>query len=462
MPMISEVDVQYNTTTSLRYDPKLERFVTTRQVYEGRDPAISRTLTRLGTIISSAFLPEGVKESYYPYMRWRILQRFVNANLNVIGTQSLLLALGIKSRSSLGLSAALNWVLKDALGKIARMLWASKMGRRFDSDAKRWRFRAAFLFAFGNYLEIVTYIHPQLFLLYATTANCFKQVAMLTSSSTRTAIYNSFRDGTRENIGDITAKGEAQIATVDLFGIASGVYLSRAVGTSVSSVLGLYVALQALEIVFMYSEIRSVQFSVLNFERLVQIIEGFCHSQINNSTQSSPTILPTPEEMSSTGERIFLPPKRLARRALAFGSLGRARLAPTELSSLMDMFQNERFLLVVGANTKRRRWFGCRQRTYEEEMKENCHVVLHVDATNMDIVKSTLALSLLREKLAASEKRAGVRTSDCWDIIEEAGKQADRLFPVLLRQMSDQGWAPPARFMFGRVHSRAKWPLRSL
>ena len=37
----------------------------------------------------------------------------------------------------------------------------------------------------------------------------------------------------RENIGDITAKGEAQIAVVDLLGIASGVTLSKIVGPRV-------------------------------------------------------------------------------------------------------------------------------------------------------------------------------------------------------------------------------------
>ena len=51
-------------------------------------------------------------------------------------------------------------------------------------------------------------------------------MSMLTSSATRNALYNSFRDGSKENIGDITAKGEAQIAVVDLLGIMSGVFLS--------------------------------------------------------------------------------------------------------------------------------------------------------------------------------------------------------------------------------------------
>lgn len=58
-----------------------------------------------------------------------------------LAPQALLLALGIKAKR-LGAAAAMSWVLKDALGKFGRILWASKMGRRFDSDAKRWRFRS--------------------------------------------------------------------------------------------------------------------------------------------------------------------------------------------------------------------------------------------------------------------------------------------------------------------------------
>ena len=417
----------------------------------------SNTIALVRPFLSSAFVPEGVNDSYYKYMRWRFAQRFLNANLSVLGTQSLLLGLGIKSKASLGLSAALNWVLKDALGKIVRMLWASKMGRRFDSDAKLWRFRASIIFALGNYLEIVTYINPRLFLLWATLANCCKQVAMLTSSATRTSLYNSFRDGTRENIGDITAKGEAQISVVDLFGILSGVCLSRAVGTSYKSVLMAYVGLQVLEIFCMYHEIRSVQFRVLNFDRMVRVLRDFVSgtsSGINGDVRS----IPTPQEMAET-ERIFLPPKRLSRRSLAFGSLGRAKLTPAELTEVMQIFQKERFMLIVGANTKHPAGSRRRRQPASEQIQENCHIVLHADATNADIVKSTLALTILRQKLVTSNTPLTARSSDCWEMIRESRQEADRRFPKLLKEMSNQSWASPARFMFGTVHMRATWPL---
>jgi hypothetical protein len=468
VPWINEVDVQLNIKTPLQYDPEQERFVVSKQVERKKPTSILRPM------LSSAFIPDGVNDSYYQYMRWRFLQRFVNANLHVIGTQSLLLGLGIKS-SKLGVSAALNWVLKDALGKMARMLWASRMGRRFDSDAKRWRFRASLLFALGNYLEIVTYMMPQLFLLWATLANCFKQIAMLTSSSTRVSLYNSFRDGTRENIGDITAKGEAQIAVVDLLGIGSGVILSRfVVGTAVRNIVLTFIGLQAVEIFCMYYEIRSVQFRVLNFERLTQIIRNFVRAQpnkllvdananANGATQQQPPLLvPTPEEMSHN-ERIFLPPKHLSRRALAFGSLGRAKLSEKELARLLEIFEKERFLLVVGPSVKKRfRWF-----VSEPSIEEYCHIVLHEGASNADIVKSTLALTILREKLIKLDNKRDskdhwedIRSSHCWDILEEACAECDRLFPKFLRELSSRNWAPPSRFMFGRVHMRAQWPLQ--
>ena len=459
---IAEVDVLYGSRHPLAYDPVLERYVPTDTPHDDDDESTMLSTSEFsnGFLIRKlkrsvlprlrhSFLPEGVYPSYYRFIRWRILQRFINANVHVFGTQSLLMGLGLKSHN-LGLSAALNWVLKDALGKIVRMGWASKMGRKFDSDAKRWRFRSSLVFALGNALEIVTYIFPSLFLLWATCANCCKQISMLTSSSTRTAIYNSFRDGKRENIGDITAKGEAQIAVVDLLGIASGVTLSKMVGMTVRNVLGVYLVLQAFELFCLYHEIRAVEFRVLNFERLVQLVTAFIDDEP----------LPTPQETART-EKIFLPPKHLTRRAIAFGSMGRAKLSPSELSSLLQIFHKERFLLVVGPNVKngnQRKLFLSNQKYPHPE--EQCHIVLHTDATNIDIVKSTLALCLLRKALASSQYRdIDLRSSDCMELIERAYLEADLMFPSFLKSMQLAGWSPPARFMFGRVTMRAEWPL---
>ncbi len=231
---VNEVNVRHGTKIGLIYDPAQERFVDIHTATEHQATSTAKRKRKRLAIqqyvkqtIFNSFVPEGITPNYYTFIKWRVVQRFLSANVNVFGTQSLLMGLGIKSTKSssvLGLSAALNWVLKDALGKIVRMVWASKMGRKFDPDAKRWRFRSSLLYAIGNGFEVLTYVFPSLFLVLATSANSLKQMSMLTSSSTRNAVYNSF--ASKENIGDITAKGEAQIAFVDLFGIASGILLS--------------------------------------------------------------------------------------------------------------------------------------------------------------------------------------------------------------------------------------------
>ncbi|CAB9530357.1 Protein root UVB sensitive [Seminavis robusta] len=539
LPNLTQVDVIYGSKTSLVYDAKTERFLPTAairhaldefqygRVQDDNNKNILRIVSPLlnsppitacrklvayhvQPYLAAAFVPEGVTPAYHRYTRWRVLQRWVNANLQVFGTQSLLLGLGIKTKSLAAYSAALNWVLKDALGKVVRLIWASRMGGKFDSDAKRWRMRASFLYALGNGMEIACYVFPQVFLLFATTANCCKQMSMLTCSSTRTALYNSFRDGSRENIGDITAKGEASIAVVDLLGIATGVSLSTKVGTSVGAVLSVYALLQTIEILCIYKMMRSVQFRVLNFERLCQVLNAFIGSLPTSSASSNSTLaipnnaqqdvpnngatfnngavepilsstktviapdeiqIKTPEEMALT-EKILQPPAHLARRAFAFGSLGRARLDPEELKQLLDIFAREKFLLVVGKNMKAprrgvlkrlmRRFNALEKNPRRWNIQENCHIVLHTEATNADIVKSSLALLLLRKKLSLLGDVPDpdeIRSRDCLDLIDESCQQADRLLPKLLRQMQIKGWTSPARFMFGRVTMRADWPI---
>ncbi len=344
---------------------------------------------------------------------------------------------------------------------------------------------------------------PRLFLLLATCANSLKQMSMLTSSATRNAIYNSFRlvdDGNaRENIGDITAKGEAQIAIVDLLGIGSGVLLSKLIGIdSVQKILIVYIMLQIMEMNCMYHEISSVVFNILNFERLHDIIQsilGHIHqpsfSSVIGTVSVSKTpskdwqnfakvpvtatdkmtvndlvhLIPTPEQASKR-ERIFLPPVHLGRRAIAFGSLSRAKLSPQELDYLLDIFAGEKFLLVVGENMKKTKTRRLRlhlgiKESADQIIREHCHIVLHRDATNYDIVKAVLALEILRHTLATAVQphTHEIRSRDCYDLITNAKWEACKLFPLFVKILEKRGWST-SRYMFGRVSMRTEWSIR--
>lgn len=540
-PELHSVDVRYNRRSPLKYDALSGRYLdialtelSKHNITTINDNQDDTILQKVSQFLHSAFVPEGVSDSYYRYMKWRIFQRFVNANVHVIGTQSLLMGLrgmqqsggvagavvstAAKGGAALGAVAATNWVLKDTLGKVVRMAWASKMGRKFDPDAKRWRFRASLIYALGNGLEVSTYLHPQYFLVLAMLANSCKQMSMLTSSATRNALYNSFRrdgapvapitagsnatsstignrrgSGGVENIGDITAKGEAQIAVVDLLGIASGICLSRAVGVSVQNVFSVWIILQIMEIFCMYHEMRSVVYKTFNFERMYTVLGKLLLEEdgVNqNNEQDTETgtrqkykftgHIPTPEQIAEK-EKIFLPPDHLARRAIAYGSPGRTVLDPEELDILInDVFRGERYFLVVGQDVKNQRGLSARVRQWmgrgtgsSIDPQEQCHIVLHADANNLDILKSALALVILRKKLVTKMKKGtpnpnlnggdptpALRSRDCITVIREARTEANDIFPHFLRELTKQGWRPPLRSMLGRVSARAEWSIQ--
>ncbi|CAM9726940.1 unnamed protein product [Ectocarpus fasciculatus] len=283
--------------TEIVWDESKERFVEAESLRDrSNSQKVRGAVGGLQLLLRHWFIPEDVTPDYYHFTFWRMFQRFVAGTINVFGTQALLLALGIKAKR-LGAAAAMSWVLKDALGKFGRILWASKMGRRFDSDAKRWRFRSSLLYAAGNGLEIVTYVFPASFLILAAMANSFKQMSMLTSSATRNTIYRSFARG--ENIGDITAKGEAQIAVVDVLGMLSGIGLCTLVGTSRQTIVAAYVILSLVDISAIYNEIRAVCFSVLNHERTHLLVRDFVASGSDPSAMAQTPVVPLSPYSSS-------------------------------------------------------------------------------------------------------------------------------------------------------------------
>lgn len=129
VPELFSVDVRYNSRSALTYDEITGRYLdNTSNDLQTTNNEEDHKINIISRFLQSAFVPEGVTPSYYRFMRWRILQRFVNANVHVIGTQSLLMGLrgmhkgnGGVGAVATGAAAATNWVLKDTLGKIVRM-----------------------------------------------------------------------------------------------------------------------------------------------------------------------------------------------------------------------------------------------------------------------------------------------------------------------------------------------------
>ena len=161
-----------------------------------------------------------------------------------------------------------------------------------------------------------------------------------------------------------------------------------------------------------------------------------------------------------------------------------------ELDSLLDIFRGDKYLLVVGLDVKNSR--RNRQRRKEKDIalrslkseadkptkllnfitrnaKEDCHIVLHRDATNLDIIKATLALACLRRELGGSCERDDElcevlldgtrRTGDSLKLIKTAKAEADISYERFLSDLNKSGWESD-KFMFGAVSKRNSWVIR--
>lgn len=67
----------------------------------------------------------------------RPVQRFFSAIVQNFATQSLLLAYGMGVKKAFATSAAINWMLKDGVGRLSRMFTATGFGNSFDAELKR-------------------------------------------------------------------------------------------------------------------------------------------------------------------------------------------------------------------------------------------------------------------------------------------------------------------------------------
>lgn len=212
--------------------------------------------------------PDSVTPSYVPYMTWRALKHFFGGAMGVFTTQTLLHSVGVsKNRATPG-AVAINWILKDGAGRIGKMLFA-RQGKKFDYDLKQLRFSGDLLMELGAAVELATAAVPHLFLPLACAANVAKNVAAVTSTSTRTPIYKAFAKG--ENIGDVTAKGECVGNVADLLGTGLSIFMAKRDPSLVTT----FAVLSCGYLLSSYQEVKSVVLHTLNRARFTVAVESF-------------------------------------------------------------------------------------------------------------------------------------------------------------------------------------------
>ncbi|KAL3801957.1 hypothetical protein HJC23_010301 [Cyclotella cryptica] len=166
--------------------------------------------------------PHSVCSSYTTYASYCFLASIAGSSAMVISTQALLVAVGVGTQSAAPMAAALNWVMKDGVGQLGGVMFASQLGKggmdvgywkskvgkwtggtfkrakgnfqtgTADSNPKRWRMVAALALDTSTLLEICTpMMGPEWFLPCASVANIGKNIGFLAASASRAAVHQS-------------------------------------------------------------------------------------------------------------------------------------------------------------------------------------------------------------------------------------------------------------------------------
>eukprot|EP00968_Pinguiococcus_pyrenoidosus_P011680 scaffold964_cov261-Pinguiococcus_pyrenoidosus.AAC.6 len=185
--------------------------------------------------------------------------------------QNLFYAAGLGSGSA-PMAAALYWVMKDGVGQLGGVLFASLVSARFDAEARSYRMLAALLLDASTFLELSATLMPQYFLPIASVANCGKNISFLAASASRAAIHQSF--ATKDNLADVTAKTGSQTIAMSTIGTGLGIGVGALAGGEWIKVAIGVIALNAVHLCFNYISLKHVILRTLNQQRLGLLLDG--------------------------------------------------------------------------------------------------------------------------------------------------------------------------------------------
>ncbi|KAG7370261.1 Vitamin B6 photo-protection and homoeostasis domain containing protein [Nitzschia inconspicua] len=369
--------------------------------------------------------PKSVAPGYLGFVTFCFSASVAGSAAMVLSTQTLLLAVGIvgsntsTSVASAGIMAgALNWVMKDFVGQIGGVIFASQMGqtRAFDNDPKRWRMVAAMAMDAATLLEILSpLVATSLVLPIASVANIGKNIGFLTASASRAALHQSL--AISGNLGDVTAKSGSQSIMASLLGTSLGIALSSLLQHDTLNFAMGFLALSIIHQGCNYQSLQYVPLAHFNIQRLGIVLEEY----ITSVTILNPTKV-------SERERFFplVAPNQMTKDWLHVGRpLQHACPDPLRLEAVLKMTPKESPYLL-----------------FFDDNSPTIDVIYFQDATGEDVICGIYHAWLIRSQTVPLKEidKTGNDSTNHDDILQSTYKQVQKTFPSIALELQKQGW----------------------
>lgn len=255
--------------------------------------------------------PQSVMDGYPPYAALQFAGFVCSSAGGVLSTRVLLTAVGVGDAAAAPLAAAANWAVKDGLGMLGGVAFASIWSGALDARPRRWRLRSSVALDVAALVELAALpAFPQYFVPIAGLANVAKNISYLAASASRAAIHRALsnRQGAA-NLGDLTAKSGSQTIVASLVGLVLGVGVSNCCGGDVQAVWPAWAALSATHLTCTWLSLRYVADIELDPPRLAALVDayldkGLCPTPAETSAAESLLAGNSDPQWLSVGDRV--------------------------------------------------------------------------------------------------------------------------------------------------------------
>ncbi|KAL2336859.1 hypothetical protein Fmac_011305 [Flemingia macrophylla] len=391
-----------------------------------------RLLRACGSAVWDFFIPRRVAGSYVEYVKWKLLHRVFSSALQVLATQAMFAAMGVGFSRSLPSAAALNWVLKDGLGRLSRCIYTASLASAFDTNLKRVRFTTSVLFVASIWLELLTPAFPQCFLLLATIANISKQISLACYLATRAAVHQSFAIG--DNLGEISAKAQIQTVCFDILGLMLAALVNLLTENHRRQQAGLhyfiYPFFAAMDLFGIYQGLKHVHLQTLTKDRLEIILNTWIECGY----------VPSPAEVSEKEGINFLGVKGKCLWPIRIGCLNQKDQIPKwSIKTIQCITDEDNYFVCMKIFKGLTR---TRQPSILLSMREGAEAV-HIITGLLQAcyIRRALLMKTTRWEIVIEESCATDSTMEDWPVIvEDAKKSAEKDVSDLIEQMLGMGW----------------------
>ncbi|KAL7793805.1 vitamin B6 photo-protection and homoeostasis domain-containing protein [Trichoderma ceciliae] len=260
----------------------------------------SRSLREWRKALLDSFLPVGfphsVSKDYLAYQMFDSLQAFFSTISSLLANRALLQGLGVGDASSSATFALLLTILKDAMSRIATIVFAHRFGLRIEPDAKRYRFLADLFNDSAFFLELYSpYLGSWGKIIALSTGEALRALCGVSAGASKAALSVHF--ARQDNLAELNAKEASQETAVGLIGLLVGTMVVKTIEDH-SSVVFLMILLVFAHLGMNYLGVRSVCMATLNRQRATILFEEY----LKNGT------VPSPEQVAQRESIVFWSP----------------------------------------------------------------------------------------------------------------------------------------------------------